>query len=273
MAGPWERYQTQKPKASGASGPWERYAAPQKETPSAIENIPIIGGVLSSVADLPLRFTQGLASTGKTFTDIFGANNTASNALDNVAQFADALTSAQSREDAKAAAQIRKEAEGKGIWEEVKAAARSAMYSPLETAASLTGSALPFVAAGLAAPETGGASLAPIAAMAGLGAVSGVGMIKGDIYDAVKAAAIKHKVSEAKAEEMAQQAQEYGGANTGQIALGGVIGAIANATGVSRQLSGIIGRTAEKELLEGVAQKTTHGLTRRLATGWAARQV
>jgi hypothetical protein len=31
MAGPWERYQTQTPKASGASGPWERYAAPQKE--------------------------------------------------------------------------------------------------------------------------------------------------------------------------------------------------------------------------------------------------
>jgi hypothetical protein len=31
MAGPWERYQTQNPKASGASGPWERYAAPEKE--------------------------------------------------------------------------------------------------------------------------------------------------------------------------------------------------------------------------------------------------
>jgi hypothetical protein len=31
MAGPWERYQTQSPKASGASGPWERYAAPEKE--------------------------------------------------------------------------------------------------------------------------------------------------------------------------------------------------------------------------------------------------
>lgn len=31
MAGPWERYQTQAPAASGASGPWERYAAPQKE--------------------------------------------------------------------------------------------------------------------------------------------------------------------------------------------------------------------------------------------------
>jgi hypothetical protein len=31
MAGPWERYQTQTPKASGASGPWERYAAPEKE--------------------------------------------------------------------------------------------------------------------------------------------------------------------------------------------------------------------------------------------------
>ena len=31
MAGPWERYQTRSPKASGASGPWSRYAAPQKE--------------------------------------------------------------------------------------------------------------------------------------------------------------------------------------------------------------------------------------------------
>jgi len=244
-----------------------------QEAPSVLENIPIVGGALSAVADIPLRFTQGLASTGKTFTDVFGAGNTASDALEGVATFADALTSAQSRKDAKAAALIRQEAEGKGIWEEVKAAAKSAMYSPLETAASLTGSALPFVAAGLAAPATGGSSLAPIAAMAGVGAVSGVGMIKGDIYDAVKAAALKHNVSDDKAEEMAQKAQEYGSANTGQIALGGVIGAIANSTGISRQLGGIIGRAAEKEILEGAARQATHGLVRRTATGFAEEAV
>ena len=47
MAGPWERYQTQSPKASGASGPWERYAAPQKEAAgflgSLIENAQTLG--------------------------------------------------------------------------------------------------------------------------------------------------------------------------------------------------------------------------------------
>jgi hypothetical protein len=106
---------------------------------------------------------------GKTFTDAFGAENMASNAFETVADYAESLTSAQSREDEKTAAAIRKEAEGKGIWEEVKAAARSFGVNPIDTLASVTGSALPFAAAARVRCRYPGLALGALGALSGAG--------------------------------------------------------------------------------------------------------
>jgi len=86
-----------------------------KEEENLLEKVPVVGGLLAGAADIPLNVVSGLASTGKSFTDVFGADNMASNALETVAQYAESLTSAQSREDEKTAAAIRKAAEGKGM--------------------------------------------------------------------------------------------------------------------------------------------------------------
>ena len=227
-----------------------------KQEENLLEKVPLVGGALAGAADIPLSLIEGFAGTGKTFTDVFGADNAASRFLGDVAEGAGEWKSSGSREDALLAAQIQKQAEGKGTWEEVKAAGRAFAQSPLETTASVIGSAIPFIAAGLAAPETGGTSLLPIAAMAGMGAVSGTGMIKGDIYDAVYKASIEHGATEAEAKAAAEKAQEYGGENLDQIALGSVFGAAAAATGFAPSIAKAIGRKAAQEVVETTARKS-----------------
>ena len=136
-----------------------------KQGASSIEKIPLVGGLIAPVADIPLSVVEGLSGTTKSIADVFGADNAVSDAADYVSKAAAALKSAGSREDAEIASKIQKDAEGKGVWEEVKAAAKAFTYSPLESIASVAGSAIPFVAAGVA---TGGTGVVPVATMAGV---------------------------------------------------------------------------------------------------------
>jgi hypothetical protein len=237
-----------------------------KEEENLLEKVPVVGGLLAGAADIPLNVVSGLANTGKSFTDVFGAENMASNALETVAQYAESLTSAQSRQDEKTAAAIRKAAEGKGIWEEVKAAARSFAVNPLDTLANVTGSALPFAAA-----AASGAGLPVIGA---LGAASGVGTVKGSISDAVYARAKEAGASEEQAKAMAEEAQAYGGKNLDQVALGGALGAVAGATGFDKVLGRAIAKSAIEDVVEGVVEKeATRGIARRVATGAGAEAI
>lgn len=223
-----------------------------KQAPSAIENIPLVGGLLAPIADIPLSVVEGLSGTTKSIADVFGADNAVSDAADYVSQAAAALKSAGSREDAEIARKIQKDAEGKGVWEEVKAAARAFTYSPLESVASVAGSAIPFVAAGVA---TGGTGAVPLATMAGLGAVSGAGTVKGAVYDAVYAEFIKNGASEEDAAAAADKAQEYGGKNTDQTAIAGAIGALASATGFPAQFARSIGKNAAARVAAEIAER------------------
>ena len=223
-----------------------------KQKPSAIENIPLVGGLIAPIADIPLSVVEGLSGTTKSIADVFGADNAVSDAADYVSKAAAALKSAGSREDAEIASKIQKDAEGKGVWEEVKAAAKAFTYSPLESIASVAGSAIPFVAAGVA---TGGTGVVPVATMAGLGAVSGAGTVKGAIYDAVYDEFTKNGASEKDAEAAAEKAQEYGGKNTDQTAIGGVVGALASATGFPAQFARSIGKNAAARAAAEIAKR------------------
>jgi hypothetical protein len=239
----------------------------RKNEENFLEGIPVVGGLLAGAADVPLNVVSGLAGTGKTFTDLFGADNAASDFLEDVSQYAESLTSAQSREDAKTAAAIQREAEGKGIWEEVKAAARAFTINPIDTLAEVAGGAIPFVAAA--------ASGAGLPAAAGLGIASGVGTVKGSVSDAVYARAREAGVPEKEAELMAEQAQAYGGDNLDMIALGGVLGGVASATGFDKALGRIIAKRAVTDVIEegaeeAVEQQVRRGVVRRGVTGFGA---
>lgn len=222
----------------------ELLVAPQEE--NALEKIPLVGDALAAVADIPLGVVSGVAGVGKSFTDVFGAGNVASDFLGDVSQGAQDWQSSEARADALANAIDMAQAEGKGTWEEIKAAGRSFLRSPLDTTAQVAGSALPFIAAGVA---TGGAG------MLGLGALSGAGTIKGTIYDTVKKSAMEAGVPEEQASAIAEQAQEYGGENLDQIGLGAAIGAAASATGLPRQISSALAKKAATEVTEEVAKQ------------------
>jgi hypothetical protein len=241
--------------------------APQAGQPAEEENmlekIPVVGGLLAGAADIPLNVVSGLAGTAKTFTDVFGADNVASDKLQEVADYAEGLTSSQAREDEKTAAAIRKAAEGKGIWEEVKAAARSFTVNPLDTLASVAGSAVPFAAAA--------ASGVGVPAVVGLGVASGVGTVKGAVSDAVYERAREAGIPEKQAKLMAEEAQSYGGENLDMQALGGALGGIASATGFDKQLGRMIAKRAFADIAEGeVERQVERGLVRRVATGIGA---
>jgi hypothetical protein len=253
--------------------------APQAGVPpqekNLLEQVPLVGGALAGLADIPLSAAQGLAGTGKTLTDLFGADNAVSGFLGDVTRLAGELKSAGSREDAITSAAIQKEAEDKGIWEQVKAAGKSFALSPIETTASVLGSAVPFAAAAM----TGGG----LPAAAALGAASGVGMIKGDIYDAVLEEFTKAGVPPERAAAAAEKAQEYGGENTDMMALGGALGALAAATGLAPAVANRLGaraaakatsqaaarETAEKAALAGLPAGATAQVTGKAAPGFA----
>ena len=240
-----------------------------KQGASPLENIPLVGGLIAPIADIPLSVAEGLSGTVKSISDVFGADNAVSDAADYISQAAAALKSAGSREDAEIARKIQADAEGKGVWEEVKAAARAFTYAPLENISSVAGSALPFIGAAVA---TGGTGVIPAATLAGLGTASGVGTIKGAVYDAVYEEFVKSGASEKDAEAAATQAQEYGGKNMDQIALGGAFGALASATGFAPQIARTIGANAAKNVAAKVAAREAVEVgARRNVLGGAAK--
>jgi hypothetical protein len=227
-------------------------AATPKQEENLLEQVPLVGGALAGLADIPLSAAQGLAGTGKTLTDLFGADNAVSGFLGDVTRLAGELKSSGAREDAATAAAIQKEAEDKGIWEQVKAAAKSFALSPIETTASVAGSAVPFALAAM----TGGG----LPAAAALGAASGVGMIKGDIYDAVEEELLKTgKVTPEQAAAIAEKAQEYGGENTDMMALGGALGALAAATGLAPAVANRLGARAAAKVASQAAARQAAG--------------
>ena len=103
------------------------------EKKSAIEEIPLVGGILGQLADYPAAAVQGLAGGVKTLTDVFGAGNAASDFLGDVAEGARGLRSAESRASEQGRAARSKAAEGKGFLEEAKAAIQNFASAPLET--------------------------------------------------------------------------------------------------------------------------------------------
>jgi hypothetical protein len=78
--------------------------------------------------------------------------------------------------------------------------------------------------------------------------LTGAGIVKGTIYDAVKEELLSRGQDEATAEAKAQEAQAYGGKNLDMILAGTVLGMVAGRTGAERLiLNRIATKAAAKE--------------------------
>lgn len=229
--------------------------------------------MLRQVADVPLKVGAGLVTGIRMVADAFGADSSVSKNLRSVEDDIAALYSAQSKKDSREIARIMKEAEDKGILDQIIAGAKAMSVAPVDIMANALGTSAPAIAAGLLTTLTGGAPIVATGLGVGTGALMGAGTIKGSIYDATKQVlSEKTKMSPEQIEAAAIKAQEYKGQNLDQILLGAGLTALSSVTGaepvIARQLAkDIVGRMTKEE----AAAAATKQLTGREATKAAIR--
>jgi len=225
--------------------------------------------IFRQVADVPLSIAKGATQGVRMIADAFGAGSETSKTIRGAEDYIAGLMSAQSKNDSKEVARIMKEAEDKGVLENVKAGLKAFTVAPVDLLTSALGNAAPAIAATvlatLSAPASVPAALVATGTALGVGATMGAGTVKGTIYEetknALKEAGVK---DEKRIEEVALKAQEYGGKNLDMILAGAGLGAIASRFGAEKQLVGaltkkITANVAAKEAAETAAVKTGTG--------------
>lgn len=226
---------------------------------------------LRQVADIPLKFTEGVVSGVRMLSDAFGADNSISKSLRGVEDYVGSLLSAQAKNDQKEIARIMKEAEDKGVLEQIKAGFSALTVAPVDLMAQVFGTAIPTLAGGLAgaglrvgAKALTGAALNVGAKTTGAltGAVMGAGTGKSAIYDAVVEELSKANLPKDVIEQAATKAQEYGGKNLDLILANTLLGGVAGSTGLEKALIPAM----SKRITEKVAQRGA--LTRGAAAGF-----
>lgn len=241
---------------------FDQFDAPTKEEPS---------GFLRQAADIPLGVAKGVVGGVGMLANLFGADTAAAKSINDTQDYLNSLMSAQARNDQQEISRIMKEAEGKGVGEEVKAAIRAFATAPVDMLTQALGTTAPVLVGGLAASVLGAPLAVATRVGIGLGSMMGAGTVKGTIYDETKKALLEAGMSEKQAEARAALAQEYGGKNLDMILGGAALGSLAATTGVEKALIGplsrqILGKAAAKEAGEEVAK----GAVRRVAGAAAA---
>jgi len=263
------------PKAPAIVDPFAQQAAPQARgivDPFATpEPTPESQSGFRQVADVPLQVTKGAVQGVRMLTDVLGADNPVSKGLRGVEDYVGDLLSAQSKKDSREISRIMKDAEDKGVADQVLAGVKAFSVAPVDLLANVFGNAMPVIAGGLATTLLRGGAMATTAVGAGTGAAMGTGSVKGSIYEAVKdVLSTNTKLSPDQIEKRAALAQSYNGENLDQILMGTAIGGLSAATGlegvVARQMAQkIAGRSAGNILQREAVEKATQAATKTAA--------
>lgn len=201
-----------------------------------------------SLSDLLTSFGQGAVGSTKALTDVAGAENVASQALEQAGEaLQQRLSPARQAELRRQQERTKKAEESGSTWEEIKAAAQNVAEAPLQSTAQALGSFVPYIptmflgpaaaALGLGARATAAATTVARAAPSVIGTAQGAGTIKGAIYERVYQAELQDGTPDEQARAKAAAAQDYFGKNIDQILLGGGAGFIAGRFGAERLLT------------------------------------
>ena len=208
-----------------------------------------------AIVDPAAQVLKGAATGVRFLTDTLGADNPLSRTIGGAEDFFDSLLSAQAKRDQQEISRILKEAEDKGVGAQVAAGLNALATAPVDLIANAFGTAVPTLAAGLAGRAVG---LGAKAVATGVGALTGVGVTKDAVYSAVLEELTNAGVPEEQAKEAAKEAQAYGGENLDNIALGGVLGAVAARFGLEDTLLSRVGQKlasgVSKEVVEQAAK-------------------
>jgi len=219
--------------------------------------------VFRQVADVPLQLQKGLVTGVRLISDAFGADSTTSKNLRSVEDYLAGLMSAQSKQDSREQARIMKEAEDKGILDQVVAGVKALAVAPVDTVVNALGTSGPAIVVGLTATVAGAPAAAILGTTAAVGSVMGAGTIKGAIYETVTEELVKAGLKPAEAEARAIKAQEYFGENMGMITTGAGLGTLEAITGaqpaIARMIASKITRKGATEIAEDVAEQAAKG--------------
>ena len=210
---------------------------------------------LRQVADVPLSIGRGAATGVRLIADAFGAGSGVSETIKGAEGYLASLMSAQAKNDEREIARIMKDAEDKGMGEQVKAAFQAFATAPVDLISQGLGTAAPALVGLLGGKVLGAGALGARAIGMGVGAGMGAGTAKSAIYDATKEELLKAGLPEAQAEEKAQLAQSYGGKNLDQILLSTGLGAFASGTGLESSIKNIVFKAGAKDAAQEVAKK------------------
>jgi hypothetical protein len=270
MANFFDQFDTVSEKEKEPSGNFfDQFDVKPKETPKAAAPAPApaedkeMVPLLRQTADIPLKVGSGVVTGVRMVADAFGADNDVGKNLRGVEDYIAGLYSAQSKKDSKEISRIMKEAEDKGVLDQVVAGAKAFSVAPVDMLANALGTSAPAIAAGLMATLASAPALVGLGVSALTGAVMGAGTVKGAIYEATKQALAENTdMSPKEIEARAVLAQEYGGKNLDQILMGSALGTVGASTGVepalARQLAkGIATKEATKAAIKQNAAKET----------------
>lgn len=219
-----------------------------------------------NLGDTTTAFKQGAVGSTKALTDVFGADNAASQFLDKRNKELQGQYSPQRQAEIAQGRQRMADAEATGsTWEQVKAGVANVAEAPVQGVAQGLGSFLPYiptmllggptVPAALRLGPTASKALTTIANQAPklIGTAQGVGAVKGAIYDAVYQAERQDGADDATAKQKALEAQGYMGDNLDQILVGAAGGFAAGSMGAEKLLTPLGRAGAAGKMLPRVA--------------------
>lgn len=225
------------------------------------EETPEDQSVFRQVADVPLQLQKGVVTGVRLIADAFGANSKVSQNLRDVEGHLASLMSAQSKQDSREIARIMKDAEDKGILEQVQAGVKALAVAPVDTIVNALGTSAPAIVAGLTATVAGAPTAAVLGTTATVGSVMGAGTVKSAIYETVKEELEKAGIKNAEAR--AVKAQEYFGDNMGSIVTGAGLGTLEAITGaqpaIARLIANRLARSGAADIAENVAEQAAKG--------------
>lgn len=192
--------------------------------------------------DIGASFAGGAVGATKAIADAAGADNAVSAGLGRMQDATQGwLSPERQAEQERRAATIDEAEKGSSRLREIGAHLGGIAEAPVSTLAQAAGSVAPVVASMLATRGRGSAAVVST----GLGVAQGAGAVKGSIHEAVKNEHLQTGATDEAASAAADQAQSYGGPNTGGIALGGALGGLASRLGVEGMVTrGMAGAAA-----------------------------
>jgi hypothetical protein len=235
--------------------PARLFAAPEVEAPAEPK-----ATFTEGAEDIGRKFLMGGAGGIRSITDVFGANNPVSKAIAGVEDYIAEGLSAESQQNSERISKMFDEAESKGLGAKVAVGLEAFASAPAETLAQVGGYMIPNLAAGVLGKAAKLGKLGMTAAQAATGAAMGAGTVKGEIYRGVTDYLREQGVPEDQIDNVATEAQAYGGKNMDQILLATGIGAAAASTGVEKIFTRILTRTGGEVTEKSIASVLKSGL-------------